>query len=162
MKGDRDHVQDAGMSVRSGVWSFYSGKKEMERYLMGKEIREFLKEFGYILTEENDGHACEPCPDLDRVFGRLAERIGEASRRNLCFPHEIGVFLDYPIEDVRGFIENGGQECLLAGYWKVYHNRERAQMTFLAYDQAKTSAVNEFLTGKSIQDIVYRPEFHAA
>lgn len=137
-------------------------EKEMERYLMGKEIREFLKEFGYILTEENDGHACEPYPDLDRVFGRLAERIGEASRRNLCFPHEIGVFLDYPIEDVRGFIENGGQECLLVGYWKVYHNRERAQMTFLAYDQAKTSAVNEFLTGKSIQDIVYRPEFHAA
>ena len=27
---------------------------------------------------------------------------------------------------------------------------------------AKTSAVNEFLTGKSIQDIVYRPEFHVA
>ena len=39
-------------------------EKEMERYLMGKEIREFLKEFGYVLTEENDGHVCEPYPDL--------------------------------------------------------------------------------------------------
>ena len=65
----------------------------MERYLMGKEIREFLKEFGYILTEENDGHACEPYPDLDRVFGRLAERIGEASRRNLCFRMKSAFFL---------------------------------------------------------------------
>lgn len=118
-------------------------REEMEAYLQQEEIREFLGEYGYAVR------------DLMGMLRRLAERVSRYSRQDICFPHEIGAFLDYPIEDVRGFIRNGGQGCLLAGYWKVYHNREQAQLTFLAYDQAKTSAVNEFLIGKSIRDIVY-------
>nr|WP_308000118.1 DUF3793 family protein [uncultured Merdimonas sp.] len=118
-------------------------RKEMEAYLQREEIREFLGEYGYVMQ------------DLNGTFQRLAERIDRYSRQDICFPHEIGAFLDYPVEDVRGFIENDGQGCLMTGYWKVYHNRERAQLTFLAYDQARTSAVNEFLVGKSIRDIVY-------
>lgn len=118
-------------------------RETMEMHLKRKEIREFLREYGYVM------------PDLTGVFSLLAKRIGRYSRKDIGFPHEIGIFLDYPIEDVRGFIEHRGQSCLMTGYWKVYHNRERAQMIFLAYDQAKTSAVNEFLVGKSIRDIVY-------
>lgn len=41
----------------------------------------------------------------------VAEKLAVLkSRLTICgeFPHEIGVFLDYPLEDVRGFIENGG------------------------------------------------------
>ena len=38
------------------------------------------------------------------------------------FPHEIGLFLGYPVEDVLGFIENAGQNCKCCGCWKVYCN----------------------------------------
>ena len=38
------------------------------------------------------------------------------------FPHEMGLLLGYPIEDVRGFIEHNGCGCLYSGYWKVYRN----------------------------------------
>ena len=64
------------------------------------------------------------------------------------FPHEIGAFLGYPVNDVRGFIQNEGKGCLMTGYWKVYENLAGAKMIFNKYDRAKDSAVNEFLTGK--------------
>lgn len=37
-----------------------------------------------------------------------------------AFPHEIGLFLSYPPEDVRGFIEHKGHESKCEGCWKVY------------------------------------------
>lgn len=38
------------------------------------------------------------------------------------FPHEMGLLLGYPIEDVVGFMEHSGKEYLYSGYWKVYEN----------------------------------------
>lgn len=53
------------------------------------------------------------------------------------FPHEIGLLLGIPREDVIAFIDNGGTGCLFCGYWKVYHNPRRANSLFQAYDRAK-------------------------
>ena len=36
------------------------------------------------------------------------------------FPHEIGIFLGYPLADVAGFIRNKGRNCKCIGTWKVY------------------------------------------
>ena len=41
-------------------------------------------------------------------------------RKEKDFPHEIGLFLSYPFEDVIGFIKNRGQNCKYCGCWKVY------------------------------------------
>lgn len=123
---------------------FFYRKEEFAVYLEQKEVREFLEHYGYEIGS------------VDQVLQRLAARVCQYSCNDICFPHEIGAFLDYPIDDVRCFIEQGGKGCLLTGYWKVYNNPEKAQMTFLAYDKAKTSAVNEFLVGKTIQDIAYK------
>ncbi len=53
------------------------------------------------------------------------------------FPHEIGLFLGYPPEDVEGFICNKGKDCRLCGYWKVYGNKEEAVQKFAKYDKCK-------------------------
>ena len=45
------------------------------------------------------GYCCE---DPTRCLGRLMQRLREQGE----FPHEIGLFLSYPPEDVRGFIES--------------------------------------------------------
>lgn len=130
------------LTVRKGrCLVFFYRKKEFETYLKDGHIQNFLKEYGYELFR------------VDDILKRLSARVCKYSVENIEFPHEIGVFLDYPIEDVKGFIQNEGKECLMAGYWKVYHNPGKAQMLFHAYDKAKTSAVNEFLTGMSIRDI---------
>ena len=43
------------------------------------------------------------------------------------FPHEVGLFLGYPPEDVEGFIENKACSCKLTGYRKVYSDEEKAK-----------------------------------
>ncbi len=87
---------------------------------------EFLKRFQYNETMT-----------LDESLALLKERFAD-----VC-PHEIGIFLGFPQEDVKCFIEHKGQNCLLCGYWKVYTNVEHAKKTFHAYDQAKERVLAE-------------------
>ena len=112
-------------------------RESFSRYL------EFLGSYGYEDVEP------------EKMLERLSKRVCQYSDGEICFPHEIGAFLDYPIDDVKCFIEKDGKDSLFSGYWKVYNNPGRAKMIFWAYDKAKTSAVNEYLIGKNIRDIAY-------
>lgn len=58
----------------------------------------------------------------ERCIIRLMERLRGGDR----FPDEIGLFLGYPPEDVRGFIEEGAAKCKCTGCWKVYGDEELA------------------------------------
>ena len=78
------------------------------------EARDILLRFGY------------EAPDIEECIRRLSERIYECDE----FPHEIGLFLGYPPEDVKGFIEFGGRKSKASGYWKVYGDVDRAQKQF--------------------------------
>lgn len=60
------------------------------------------------------------------------------------FPHEIGLFLGYPVEDVKGFIENKGENCVKCGAWKVYCNPEE-KMHFFLQDETMHRSVYEIL-----------------
>lgn len=115
-------------------------EKELEECLHKVGIRSFLRCFGYEGLELNEM--------LERLSQRACMPFAQGG-----FPHEIGVFLGYPVEDVKGFIENEGRCCLLPGYWKVYSNPVMANRIFMGFDKAKVCAVNEFLTGKSIREI---------
>lgn len=57
------------------------------------------------------------------------------------FPHEMGLLLGYPIEDVRGFIEHNGCGCLYSGYWKVYRNVPLKKKMFEDFEKAKESVI---------------------
>ncbi|WP_334196250.1 DUF3793 family protein [Muricomes intestini] len=126
---------------RGRCFVLFYREEELVEYLHRAEVRKFIREFGYEATE------------LERMINRLCYRISWLAVTGMGFPHEIGAFLGYPVEDVKGFIVNQGREYLLLGYWKVYSNPVAAKMLFRQYDQAKILAVNEFLTGKSIQEI---------
>ena len=54
-------------------------------------------------------------------------------RRGGEFPHELGLFLSYPPEDVSGFIEYGGRGSKLSGLWKVYGDENAARRRFESY-----------------------------
>lgn len=122
---------------------FLYRRESFLRYLKRTDVREFLCSYGYEDVEP------------EKMLERLSKRVCQYSDGEICFPHEIGAFLDYPIDDVKCFIEKDGKDSLFSGYWKVYNNPGRAKMIFWAYDKAKTSAVNEYLIGKSIRDIAY-------
>ncbi len=120
---------------------FLYREKWMERWLNRNEIAGFLSEYGY---------SDDP---LRKKLSYLGERLADYYNESRDFPHEMGIFLGYPLEDVRGFIRHQGKNCSCTGYWKVYSDVERAKRMFRLYDEAKICAVNEFFSGKNIRDI---------
>lgn len=120
---------------------FYSAE-ELEEYVNRPEIRKVLDGFGYQGM------------DLDEMLDHLEKRMWSMDEGRKGFPHEIGAFLGYPAEDVEGFIKNNGKNYLFIGYWKVYHDPFGAARTFRAFDEARKYVVNEFLSGKSLQEII--------
>ena len=70
-----------------------------------------------------------PCGSCGGCVARLVQRMREAAE----FPHEVGLFLSYPPEDVQGFIDNKARDFKCAGLWKVYGDEARAQALFAQY-----------------------------
>lgn len=114
-------------------------------------IEEFFKVQGYEEVYETTGEEF-----LNSILTHLRERFQCAYGRRKEFPHEIGVFLGYPMEDVIGFIENNDKNCLCTGYWKVYSNPERAKNLFRYYDEARESAIYEILNEKNFMKLPYK------
>lgn len=73
-------------------------------------------------------HGYEPGTP-EQCLVRLRNRL----RTSREFPHEIGLFLGYPPEDVDGFIQNGAQCAKCVGCWKVYGDEQRARKLFAKY-----------------------------
>ena len=63
---------------------------------------------------------------VDYCLRRLKKRLKECD----SFPHEIGLFLGYPLGDVIGFIRNEGKNCKCTGCWKVYCDECEARKAF--------------------------------
>lgn len=67
------------------------------------------------------------------------------------FPHEIGLFLGYPPEDVKGFIENRAQDYKLSGLWKVYGDEEKARKRFDLFKKCDRVYYKRWLQGTDIE-----------
>lgn len=66
------------------------------------------------------------------------------------FPHEIGLFLGYPVEDVLGFWENQGKNCRYCGHWKVYGDVTAAKRRFDQYDRCRTALCQRICQGHTL------------
>ncbi|MGI1657361.1 MAG: DUF3793 family protein [Desulfitobacterium sp.] len=97
--------------------------------LMIWKNKAFLKEQGYGDLQQIEDGLC-----------LLKKRFEEK-----C-PHELGIFLGYPVEDVTAFIESNGAPCLACKYWKVYQDVENALKTFEAYDIEREKVVEAVLS----------------
>ena len=88
---------------------------------------------------------CEGSPE--RCLSCLAKRI----RSNGDFPHEIGLFLGYPPEDVTGFIEHRECDLKCVGCWKVYGDAAKAQKTFRLFRRCSELYRQRFQNGTPIE-----------
>ena len=97
--------------------------------------RAFLARQGYQTDQD--------CPGLLRQLSR-----------RLClereFPHEIGVFLGYPLEDVVGFIRNQGQGFTCCGCWKAYGDPDAAARHFAQLNKCTRVYLRLFHEGTPI------------
>lgn len=89
------------------------------------------------------------CTCVQDYISKLSERLYKSE----SFPHEIGLFLSYPLHDVLGFIENKGQKFKCCGCWKVYQNKTRAEKCFQKYKQCAEIYKKLYSKGKTITEL---------
>ena len=109
----------------------------LEQMLSDDAYQRFLAEAGYERT------------NLDGLLEQLAQRL----RTQPEFPHEIGVFLGYPLQDVIGFIENHGRNFTCCGFWKSYGDPAEMQICFACYRKCIQTYVSMFERGIPIEQM---------
>lgn len=112
-------------------------KSKLREALRCPKIERFLKSNGYGGTS------------LGTALSTLRAHLSGLGD----FPHEIGVFLGYPLDDVIGFIENKGQNCKCAGCWKVYCNECEAAKTFARFKKCETVYMRLWEQGRSVRQL---------
>lgn len=113
------------------------------------ENRAFLGSFGYVIPEDV---ALEN--SIPEVLSWMKQRYEDYKEKGAAFPHEFGILLGYPCRDVVDFIRYQGQNYILAGYWKVYHDKERATQIFANYKAMKAKALELIHSGKNLSKIL--------
>lgn len=117
-------------------------KMELLAYLNSEKVNSIIIKMGY--------HSME----IDSILREFSKKYTQYLRDGGIFPHEMGLLLGYPVEDVTGFIHNAGKNFLYAGYWKVYFDVEEKLETFHRYNQVKEQMIHMVYQGIQLQDII--------
>ena len=78
--------------------------------------------------------------DLDEYLNILIDKLNSDN-----FPHEIGIFLGYPLKDVVGFMGYGKYKFCKTRYWKVYGDESVSDAVYNKFisDRAKIKVLLE-------------------
>ena len=114
----------------------------LREYLAREEVVAFIYKCGYETS------------DISKIFPVFVKRYMRYMELKQDFPHELGLFLGYPIEDVEGFIKENGKNYLYSGYWKVYKDTELKIRLFKDYERVQTEIVRLLYEGLDIMDII--------
>lgn len=117
-------------------------RNQLEAYLKKPEVKQVF------LSEKYQDFA------LGNILRSFQKRYEDYMNGGKQFPHEMGLLLGYPVEDVTGFIENDGENFLYSGYWKVYENMPEKVKLFDRFEHAKETLIQLLSNGLSISDII--------
>lgn len=113
-------------------------EKLIKKFIDHKNVKEFLHKVGY---EESD--------NTYTYLSTLKKRY----KLYHC-PHELGIFLGIPLDDVIDFIQCSKKKCLACGYWKVFNNYDFAVKKFKQYDDIKMITAKRIIQGVEISSVV--------
>lgn len=99
----------------------FINEKSMEKVLSNKRCVNFLKFVGYSSNYE-----------LNEYMDELVFRLQSEE-----FPHEIGVFLGYPLKDVLGFMGYGNKELVEIRNWRIYGDKEVSYKVYNSFMRDK-------------------------
>ena len=111
-------------------------------YLSIGRVRRALINFGY--SE----------PYLNALLPELRKKYSAYMSDQATFPHELGLLLGYPVEDVMGFLKNLGDNSLYTGYWKIYENPQPKLKLFKLFEDAERNLLKKVFEGTSMRDII--------
>lgn len=123
--------------TKNGRYLIYAYRPEkLKNDLSKQQARDLLDACGY------------PCQNVNRCLCRLIDRVAAQEE----FPHEIGLFLSYPPEDVYGFMHCRDQ-AKYCGLWKVYGDVDAARHTFERYRKCSDLYRRLWMQGFSIEQL---------
>lgn len=94
--------------------------------------------------------------------GQCVARLTRRLRERAEFPHEIGLFLSYPPEDVRGFMENNARDFKFSGLWKVYGDEAYARAAFASYKHCTSLYTRRWQEGSTLDELAVAPGAQAS
>lgn len=125
---------------RTGACLIYLYRRTwLNRILREPANRAFLRRMGYLSQADSE---------------MMLEQLSDRLCLEQAFPHEIGVFLGYPLEDVVGFIRNHGRNFTCCGCWKAYGDPVEAQKRFDQYHRCTLRCKERFLQGVEIRQLI--------
>ena len=117
-------------------------RNELEEFLSDENVRNVLMKAGYKSLQN------------DKILRTFSLRYEAYIQGDKSFPHEMGLLLGYPVEDVVGFVENNGKNFLYSGYWKVYENQKDKVKLFDKFKVAEETLIHLLSNGLSMSDII--------
>ena len=103
-------------------------------------LKKDLENPAAIKILQDHGYSC---------YGKCLPKLIERVRASKEFPHEIGLFLGYPPEDVQGFLDH--RPCKCSGCWKVYGDENKAKKTFDLYKKCERVYCQQLARGIDIK-----------
>jgi len=121
-----------------GINVLFYQREFLNRVLTCPKTMSYIKQHGY-----SEGLT------LEKKLSVLKDHYREG-----C-PHEIGIFLGYPLSDVVAFNSPNKDKSIGCGYWRVYSDLEKAQKTFNLYDECRAYFVQAFAEGNRPFDLFW-------
>lgn len=125
--------------TRESTYILFYHHSLLENILRDVSCQQVLFEQGYLLADTS----------LENLIKQLSKRLVKER-----FPHEIGLFLGYPIEDVKAFIAYEGKNYCACRYWKVYTDVENSLKKFQEIDDIRKSAARLLNSTISIDNAI--------
>lgn len=114
----------------------FINEKSMAKVLSNKRCINFLKFVGYSYEYK-----------LNEYIDELVVRLESEE-----FPHEIGVFLGYPLKDVLGFMGYGKNELVEIKNWRIYGDKELSYKVYNSFRRDK-AIMKEMVQTMSIKEL---------
>jgi hypothetical protein len=109
----------------------------LKRDLANEEACKILRQKGYTVA------------NADLCVAELARHLANDS----SFPHEIGLFLGYPVRDVLGFMKSPEEGVMYTGFWKVYGDKDEALRTFARYRKCTEVYCRAHKKGRTLEQL---------
>lgn len=125
----------------------FSERKALMYVYRPSGLRQDLSHETAVRLLQSNGYCSGTC---EKCIVQLIRKLSDRQE----FPHEIGLFLGYPPEDVAGFIENQACHFKCSGCWKVYGDEKAAQKRFDQYHKCSEIYQKCWENGSSLDRLV--------
>lgn len=123
---------------------FIYDEKLVQEILSKPEVLSYLNLKGYFTDN-----------GISNVLNELLKRLSYCE----IFPHEIGIFLGYPLEDVVGYEKYSGTKTKFSGAWAVYGNVAEAVKKMELYKKCSALCSSLLEAGNNFEAICKKINF---